>query len=79
MILARHEKAETGAVAHDQSGRTRSSILSWGDVAKTLRTWLVRQRGNIGQLPEPLKYNSGTETDLFFFFLTKGIEGALVV
>lgn len=48
-------------------------------VLQRSKRWLVQKHGNVRQLLEPLKYNSGTERDFFFFFLTKGIEGALVV
>lgn len=70
MILARHEKAETGDIP-------RRFLSSAGEtLLQRSKRWLVQKHGAVRQLLEPLKYNSGTARD---FFLTKGIEGVLVV
>lgn len=62
MILARHEKAETGDIP-------RQFLSSAGEtVPQRSKRWLVQKHGNIRQLLETLKYNSGTERDFFFFF-----------
>lgn len=78
MILARHEKAETGDIPH---GRERPDTISCPQLVRRC----LNAPNVAGERTREHPTATGTfkvqlwDRNRFFFFLTKGIEGALVV